>query len=142
MQHLHPRVASICLQIFLGMMQSLQRLVTQVSVKNRISLMEVTQNFKSQQACITALTHGNALNAAKMLIHPLSWSSTRTRRVCQRTMMAEAYALSNAVEHGLRTRAAIVDLRGQLNLRQWEETASAAMGHVCFYRLRKSFFFI
>ena len=46
--------------------------------------------------------------------------------------MAAAYALSNAVEHGLRTRAAIVDLRGQLNIRQWEETASAAMGHVWF----------
>ena len=44
--------------------------------------------------------------------------------------MAEAYALSNAVEHGLRTRAAIVDMRGQLNIRKWEETASAAMGHV------------
>ena len=47
--------------------------------------------------------------------------------------MAEAYALSNAVEHGLRTRAAIVDMKGQLNIRQWEETASTAMGHVCFF---------
>ena len=46
--------------------------------------------------------------------------------------MAEAYALSNASEHGLRTRAAIVDMREQLNIRQWEETASAAMGHVMF----------
>ena len=45
--------------------------------------------------------------------------------------MAEACALANAVEHGLRTRAAIVDMRGQLNIRQWEETA-AAMGHVWF----------
>ena len=32
----------------------------------------VTQNFQSQQACITALALGNALNAGKMLIHPLS----------------------------------------------------------------------
>ena len=46
--------------------------------------------------------------------------------------MAEAYALSKAVEHRLRTRAAIVDMRGQLNIRQWEETASAAMVHVRF----------
>ena len=44
--------------------------------------------------------------------------------------MADAYALSNAVEHGLRTRAAIVDMRGQLNIRQWEKTASAALGHM------------
>ena len=46
--------------------------------------------------------------------------------------MAEAHALSNAVEHGLRTRATIDDMKGQLNIRQWEETASAAMGHVWF----------
>ena len=46
--------------------------------------------------------------------------------------MAETYALSNAVEHGLRTRAVTVDMRGQLNIRQWEEAASAAIGHVWF----------
>ena len=92
----------------------------------------ITQNFKSQQACITVLAPGDALNVEKMLIHPLSWSSTRIRRVCRNTWMSEAYALSNAVEHGLRTRAAIVDMKGQLNIRQWEETASAAMGHVWF----------
>ena len=46
--------------------------------------------------------------------------------------MAEANALSNAVENGLRTRAAIVDMRGQLNVRQREQTASVAMSHVQF----------
>ena len=46
--------------------------------------------------------------------------------------MAEAYALSNAVEHGFRTRATIVDMRGQLNICEWEKTASAAMGNVWF----------
>ena len=44
--------------------------------------------------------------------------------------MAEAYALFTAVEHGLRTRAAIVDMRGQLNIRWWEKTAAAALGHL------------
>ena len=44
--------------------------------------------------------------------------------------MAEAYALSDAVEHGLLTRAIIVDMRGRLDIRQWEEMASAAMGQV------------
>ena len=90
----------------------------------------ITRDLKSQQASITALAPGNALNAERMLIHPLSWSSTRIRRVCSNTLMAEAYAPSNAVERGLRIRAAIVDMRGQLNIRHWEETASAAMGHV------------
>ena len=93
---------------------------------------KITENFKSQQACITALALGNALNAEKMLIHPLSWITTRIRRVCCSTLMAEACALSNAVEHGLRTRGIIFDMRGRLNVRQWEETASAAMGHVWF----------
>ena len=46
--------------------------------------------------------------------------------------MAEAYALFNAVEHGLRTPAAIVDMRGLINIRQFEETVSAAMGLVWF----------
>ena len=90
----------------------------------------ITENCKSQQACITALAPGDGLNAEKMLIHPLSWRSTRIRGVCRSTLMAEAYALSNAVLQGLRTRAAIVDMRGQHHIRQWEETASAAMRHV------------
>ena len=92
----------------------------------------ITENFKSQQAFITALAPGDALNAEKMLIHPLSWSSTRIRGVCRSTLMAEAYARSNAVQHGLRTRAAIVDMRGHLCILEWEETAFASMGHVWF----------
>ena len=67
------------------------------------------------------LVLGNALNAEKMLIHLVSWSSTRIRRVCRSTLMTLAFALSNAVQHGLQTRASNVDMRGQLNIRQWEE---------------------
>ena len=92
----------------------------------------ITRESASQQACITALAPGNALNAVKMLIHPFCWSSTRIRRVCRSTLLSEAYALSNAVEQGSRIRDIIVDMKRQLNLRQWEETASAAMGHVWF----------
>ena len=80
---------------------------------------------------ITALAPGTALNAEKVLIHPLSWSSTRIRRVCRSTLMAEACALTNAVEHGLRTRATIVDVRGKLNSSMGGK-ASAAMGHIWF----------
>ena len=87
----------------------------------------------SELQITTGLYHSlGSLNAEKMLIHPLSWRSTRIRRVCRCTLMAEAYALSNAVEHGLPTRATIVDIKGQLNIRQREEAASAAMGHVWF----------
>ena len=87
----------------------------------------VTHNFKSQQACITALAPGNALNAEKMLIHPLSWSSTRIRRVCRSTWQKLTHCpmLLN-MDYGRDHR-----MRGQLTIR-WEETASAAMGHVWF----------
>ena len=78
----------------------------------------ITRAFRSQQACITALAPGDALNAEKMLIHPHSWSPTRITRVYRSTLLTEAYALSNAVEKGLRTRAIIVDMRGQLNIGQ------------------------
>ena len=84
----------------------------------------LTQNFETQQACNTALAPDNALNAEKMLIQPLSWSSTIIRRVCRSTLMAEAYALWNAVGHGLRSRAAVVDLRGLLNFPQRKDNTS------------------
>ena len=76
---------------FLGMMRLLQRSVTPVSVKIRNKLTESLRTSKSQQACITALASGNVLSAEKMLIHPLSWSSTRIRRACRSTLTAEAY---------------------------------------------------
>ena len=132
MQHLHPRVPSIFSPNF-SWDDAVVATISDASFCQEQDLFDgVTQNFKSQQACITALEPGDPLNAVKMLIHLLSWSSTRTRRVCGSTLMAEAYALSNAVEHGLRTRATIVDIRGQLNICEWEETASAAKGHVWF----------
>ena len=113
------------LQVFLGTMQSSWRSVTPVSCKNRS---KSTESLRTSNH--VKLVLGNTLNAEKMLIHLVSWSSTRIRRVCRSTLMTEAVALSNAVQHGLRTRASNVDMRGQLNIRQWEETASAAKGHV------------
>ena len=107
----------------------------------------ITQSFKSQQACVTALAPGNALNVERMLVHLLRWSSTRTRRVCISTLKAEACALSNAVQHGWRTRAAIVDMRGPLNgrrqlLQQWDtpgfQTATVLLAHLIFSTPNKS----
>ena len=103
-----------------------------VSVKNKNKSTESLRTSNHNRPCVTTLALGDALKAEKMLIHPLSWSTTRIRRVCRSTLMAEAYALSNAVDHGLRTRATIVGMKGQLKIPQWEETASAAMGHVWF----------
>ena len=43
--------------------------------------------------------------------------------------MAETFARTKAVEAGTRIRAAIVDMKGQLDIRNWEESASQSMGH-------------
>ena len=103
-----------------------------VSVKNRNKLTESLESSNDSKFFLTALAPGNALNAEKMIIHPSSWSSTRVTRVCRSALMTDVYALCNVVEHCLRTRVIIVDMRRQLNIRQWEETASPEMGHVWF----------
>ena len=41
-------------------------------------------------------------------------------------------ALTKGVEAGVRLRAAIVDMRGKLDLKDWEQSSSSQMGHVWF----------
>ena len=64
------------------------------------------------------LEPGDALNAARMLIHPLSWSFTGITRICCSFQVIEAYMLSNVVEHGLRIWAVVFNMKGQLNTDQ------------------------
>ena len=52
MQSLHPHAASTFSQTFLGMMQLSQRSVSFCHEQEQLD--GITQNFKSQQACITA----------------------------------------------------------------------------------------
>ena len=42
--------------------------------------------------------------------------------------MAETFALIKATEAGTRLRAAIVDMKGKLDLRNWEESVANEMG--------------
>ncbi len=44
--------------------------------------------------------------------------------------MAETFAMLKGTEAGTRLRAAIVDMKGLLDMKNWEETAARAMGHV------------
>ena len=44
--------------------------------------------------------------------------------------MAEAFAMIKGTEAGVRIRAAIVDMMGKLDMRNWEETAARNMGHI------------
>ena len=61
----------------------------------------ITQNFISQQACVTALAPSNALNAGRMVVHLFELEFDENQKNCRSTLMSEANVLSNAVEHGL-----------------------------------------
>ena len=115
---LHPHVSSVFLQIFFRDDAVVVTVSDAGFCQEQEQVGGIKREFRSQQACITALAAGNALNREKILIHPLSRSPTRIRRVCQSTLLTEAYALSNAVEQGLRNRAIVVDMRGHINIRQ------------------------
>ena len=43
--------------------------------------------------------------------------------------MAETFAMIKGTEAGTRIRAAIVDMKGKLDMKKWEESASSEMGH-------------
>ena len=63
------------------------------------------------------------------VISPISWTSTHVKRVCKAALMAETFALIKAAEAGTRLRATIMDMKGKLDLRNWEESAANEMGH-------------
>ena len=84
----------------------------------------------SQQGAITALAPAEIVVAEETSIHLISWTSTIIKRTCRATLQAESYSLTTGVERGSRLRAAIVDARGLLTPKRWEETAQANMFHV------------
>ena len=87
------------------------------------------EDDRSQQGYIICLAPAGIVNLTEAIVHPISWSSTHIHRVCRSTLMAETFAMTKAVEAGTRIRAAIVDMKGQLDIRNWEESASQSMGH-------------
>ena len=71
MQHLHPHVASIFCPDFSWDVAVVVTMSDARNYQEQGQIDGVTQNFNSQQACITALAPGKALNSGKMLIHPV-----------------------------------------------------------------------
>ena len=95
-----------------------------------VNIAGVLEPGRSQQGYMVALAPAGIVNMSEAVIHPISWSSTHIKRVCRATLMAETFAMIKGTEAGIRIRAAIVDMKGELVMRNWEETASQAMGHV------------
>ena len=90
------------------------------------------EDGRSQQGYIIALASPSILNDEVSIIHPITWSSTTINRACRSTLMAETFAMTKGTEVGTRIRAAIVDALGLLDIKNWEESAACAMGHVWF----------
>ena len=88
------------------------------------------EEHRSQQAYLNALGPANTVNAEQIVVHPISWGSTVIKRVCRATLMAETFAMINGTERGTRLRAAVVDCKGQLDMKNWEASAAEGMAHV------------
>lgn len=94
-----------------------------------VNINGVCESGRSQRGYICCLVPTGIVNMTEAVIHPISWSSTHIKRVCRATLMAEAFALIKATEAGTRLLAAIVDMKGKLDLRNWEESAANEMEH-------------
>ena len=63
--------------------------------------------------------------------HIWAWRSLTDKRVCRATLQGEAHGLLSGTEMGVRLRAIIADLRGELpDMRNWQEVSSRAMRHL------------
>ena len=90
----------------------------------------VPEPGRSQQGYIVCLAPGDIANLSEAIIHPICWSSTIIKRICRSTLMAETFAMIKGTEAGCRIRAAIVDMKGKFDFRNWEESAANEMGHI------------
>jgi hypothetical protein len=99
---------------------------------DKVLVKDEYEDGRSQQGYIIALSAPSILNDKETIIHPITWSSTTITRACRSTLMAETFAMTKGTEAGARIRAAIVDAKGQLDIRNWEESAADALGHVWF----------
>ena len=105
--------------------------ITDASFCNETVVIDgVSEPGRSQQGYIVCLAPAAMLNLTEAIIHPISWSSTHIKRVCRATLMAETFAMIKGTEAGTRIRAAIVDMKGKLDMRHWEDTAARHMGHI------------
>ena len=95
--------------------------ITDASFCNETVIIDgVSEPGRSQQGYIVCLAPPDVSVTPEIIIHPISWSSTHIKRVCWSTLMAETFAMIKGTEAGCRIRAAIVDMKGQLDFRNWE----------------------
>jgi len=99
---------------------------------DKVIVKDEFEGGRSQQGYIIALMQPDVINATTAAFHPICWSSTTIRRACRSTLMAETFAMLKGNEAGTKIRAAVVDAKGELDYKNWEESAAKSMGHVWF----------
>ena len=108
--------------------------ITDVSYCNEtVEVDSATEPGQSQQGYVLCFAPGGIVNENEFLIHPISWSSTTNKRVCRSSLMAEPFPMVRGKEIGARIHATVVDikgLKGELDMRQWDQSASHSTGHV------------
>ncbi len=88
---------------------------------------ELRESFRSQGAKVILITNTKAILEEEVRCHLISVSSTVQQRVVNSTIKSETYQLSDVVESADLIRAAIADVHGALDRKQWETTAAKFM---------------
>ncbi len=88
--------------------------------------------FRSQGTNPTIIAPSDLASVKETRFHLVAHSSTTLRRVVRATVQAETYQLQLNVEAGDIIRAALADMFGKLNRKQWESSAAAFCQHVWF----------
>ena len=85
---------------------------------------------RSQGARLQLIASPEVLKGESCQFHLIGFASTVLRRVCRATVQAETYALQSGVEAGDVLRAAIVDLRGELDPKDWVASSTKQMKQI------------
>ena len=81
---------------------------------------------------LTALATPSFLSDDAGYLHVISFSCAIIHRVCRATIQAETYQMTYGVEHMDHLRAAMASMFGDLDMRDWERTASMKLQAVLF----------
>jgi hypothetical protein len=90
------------------------------------------KKHKSQCGKLIILAPKSLITSNITHFHPISFSSTTQKRICESTLQAETYALKQAVESSDLIRAAVTDCYDELVFKEWERTSAAFLQAVWF----------
>ena len=85
---------------------------------------------RSQGARMQLIAPPSVLGGEYTHFHLIGYASNVLRRVCRTTVQAEAYALQAGVEAGDILRAALADLRGELDMKDWQSSSTMSIRQI------------